>query len=77
MKEHQKLNSHIQEMQWNVDTYINLVSGHRPVNQQECMRYVKENKYHASKVPVETVSKITALTEYYDQFFNPKKRIRF
>ncbi len=73
MKEHQKLNSHIQEMQWNVDTYINLVSGHRPVNQQECMRYVKENKYHASKVPVETVSKITALTEYYDQFFESKK----
>jgi len=73
MKDHEKLNGHIQEMQWVVDSYINLVSGHRPVNQQECMRQVKENKYHASKVPVETVSKITAFTEYYDQFFESKK----
>ena len=73
MKDHKKFNGHIQEMQWVVDTYINLVSGHRPVNQQECMRQVKENKYHASKVPVETISKITALSEYYDQFFKDKK----
>ena len=33
-KDHQKLNGHIQEMQWVVDSYINLVSGHRPVNQK-------------------------------------------
>lgn len=73
MKDHSKLNGHIQEMQWVVDSYINLVSGHHPVNQKECMRYVKENKYHASKVPVETVSKMTGLSEYYDQFLNDKK----
>jgi integrase len=73
MDNHEKLNAHIQEMQWVVDSYINVVSGHHPVNQQECMRYVKENKYHGSKVPVETVSKITALTEYYDKFLESKK----
>ncbi|HKJ81650.1 MAG TPA: hypothetical protein VJ954_06475, partial [Ignavibacteriaceae bacterium] len=73
MKDHEKLNAHIQEMQWVVDTYINLVTGHHPVNQQECMRYVKENKYHASKVPVETISKMKSLSEYYDQFHNAKK----
>jgi len=73
MADYQKLNGHIQEMQWCVDTYINLVSGHRPVNQQECMRYVKENKYHASQVPVETVNKISSLSEYYAQFYKEKK----
>ena len=61
MKDFNKLNGHIQEMQWVVDSYINLVSGHKPVKQQECQRYLKENKYHASKVPIETMSNITGL----------------
>ena len=73
MKDHEKLNGHMQEIQWVVDEYINLVSGHRPINQQECMRYVKKNKYNATKVPVETISKMTGLLEYYDQFFETKK----
>jgi integrase len=73
MKDHEKLNGYIQEMQWVVDEYINLVSGHRPINQQECMRYVKKNKYNATKVPIETISKMTGLSEYYDQFFETKK----
>ncbi len=73
MKDHEKLNGHMQEIQWVVDEYINLVSGHRPINQQECMRYVKKNKYNATKVPVETISKMTGLSEYYDQFFETKK----
>jgi integrase len=77
MKDHEKLNGHIQEIQWVVDTYINLVSGHRPINQRECMIYVKKNKYHASQVPVETISKITGLSEYYDQFFEAKKENPF
>lgn len=73
MKDHEKLNGHIQEMQWLVDSYINLVSGHHPVNQQECMRYVKENKYHASMVPVETLNKMKSLSDYYEQFHEEKK----
>ena len=73
MKDHKKLNGRIQEMQWVVDTYINLMSGHKPINQQECMRFVKENKYHATQSPVESITKITALSEYYDQFFEDKK----
>lgn len=73
MKDHAKLNAYIQEMQWVVDSYINLVSGHRPVNQQECMRFVKENKYHASKVPVEKLNKITSLSDYYAKFFKEKQ----
>lgn len=77
MKDHEKLNGHIQEMQWVVDSYINLVSGHKPVNQQECQRYLKENKYHASKVPVETVSNITGLLEYYKKFLEAKKESPF
>ena len=73
MKDHEKLNGHIQEMQWVVDTYINLVSGHRPVNQKECLEYLKENKYHASKAPASTVNKITSISDYYEQFFEWKK----
>ncbi len=73
MKDHEKLNAHIQEIQWVVDSYINIVSGHRPVNQQECMKYVKENKYHASQVPSSTVNKITSLSEYYEKFVEAKK----
>ncbi len=72
-KDHQKLNGHIHEMQWVVDSYINLISGHRPVNQKECLRFVKENKYHASKVPVESINKMTSLSDYYEQFFEDKK----
>ncbi len=53
MKDHEKLNGHIQEIQWCVDSYINIMSGRKPLNQQECMNYVNENKYHASQVPAE------------------------
>ncbi len=73
MKDHEKLNGHIQEIKWVVDSYINLVSGHRSINQRECMQSVKENMYHASQVPVETLSKITGLSEYYAQFLEAKK----
>ncbi len=77
MKDFNKLNGHIQEMQWVVDSYINLVSGHKPVNQQECQRYLKENKYHASKVPIETMSNITGLLEHYKKFLEAKKESPF
>jgi integrase len=73
MKDHEKLNRHIIEIQWVVDTYINLVGGHKPINQRDCMQSVKENNYIAAKVPVETISKLTGLSEYYEQFFEEKK----
>ncbi len=77
MKDHEKLNGHIDEIQWCVDSYINLVSGHHPVDQKECMKYVKENKYHASKVPSSSVNKITSLSEYFEKFFESKKNSPF
>ena len=73
MKDHVKLNAHIQEIQWNVDTYINIVSGNKPVNQRECKLFVKKNKYASSQAPTETISKMTGLSVYYDQFFEAKK----
>lgn len=73
MKDHEKLNGHIQEMQWVVDSYINLISGHRPVNQKECLEYLKENKYQASKAPISAVNKILSISDYYEDFFKWKK----
>ncbi len=77
MKDHEKLNGHIDEIQWVVDTYINLMSGRKPLNQKECMKYVKENKYHASQVPASTVNKMTSLTDYLTQFIESKKNDPF
>ena len=70
---YQKLNTYIQETQYAVDTYINLVSGHKPVNQRDCMTFVRQNKYNATKTSAETINKLTSLNEYYSQFFESKK----
>lgn len=34
MKDHEKINTEIREIQYAVDTYINLTGGHKPINQK-------------------------------------------
>ena len=60
MKDHKKINTEILEIQYAVDTYINLIGGHKPINQKECLQYVKEYKYHKNALHAERdIKKLT------------------
>ncbi len=73
MKDHEKINTEIREIQYAVDTYINLIGGHKPINQKECMQYVKEHKYDAIKAPASKAIILTSLSDYYEKFLDSKK----
>jgi integrase len=77
MKNHEKINTEIREIQYAVDTYINLIGGHKPINQKECMEYVKEHKYDAIKAPASKAIILTSLSDYYEKFLDSKKSLPF
>ena len=73
MKDHKKINTEILEIQYAVDTYINLIGGHKPINQKECLQYVKEHKYDAIKAPASKATMLTSLSDYYERFLESKR----